>query len=67
MCDEARKVWKPLGIYEIIDEALSADKSGSIVLEESLHNNRKSSPVLSQIGMKEIVAAGHLVHLVSKA
>lgn len=55
-CDRAHKVWKSLGISDIINQATAADLSGSVVLEELLRHSPKASPVLGQIGLKEVIA-----------
>jgi hypothetical protein len=39
-CERARHVWKSFGIHAIIEEVLSTDKFGSIILEDILRNNR---------------------------
>ena len=57
-CDRARRVWKSLGINDIIDKALSDDQSWTNVLEEILRQSPKKSHVLDQIDLKEVVAAG---------
>lgn len=35
-CTHAHKAWKALGLYNIIDQTLAMDRSGSVVLEEIL-------------------------------
>jgi hypothetical protein len=35
-CRRAKQVWRRLGLEEIVDHALSLDRSGSIVFEELL-------------------------------
>lgn len=55
-CMRARKAWKALGLYNIIDQALAVDRSGSVVLEEILRWPTRKSPVLGQLGLQETVA-----------
>jgi hypothetical protein len=55
-CDRAKDVWKALGLDHVINQALSLDRSGSVVLEEILRDKRKKSPVLGQLGLQETVA-----------
>jgi hypothetical protein len=44
-CNRAKKIWKSLGLDEVIDKALLLDRSGSMVFEELLRSPRKKSHV----------------------
>jgi hypothetical protein len=61
-CNRAKKIWKSLGLDEVIDKALLLDRSGSMVFEELLRSPRKKSHVLGQLGLQETitVAAWHI-------
>ena len=55
-CTRARKVWSALGLLDIIDDALIADMSGSVVLEHIICNPNRKLPVLGMLGLQESVA-----------
>jgi ribonuclease HI len=55
-CERANAVWYALGLSEVIDSALSVDRSGSRVLEYLLCEPDKKSPVLGMLGLKESIA-----------
>ena len=55
-CARARKVWKSLGLIEVVDTALKSDQSGSVVMEEILRLPQRKSPVLGHLGLQETVA-----------
>jgi hypothetical protein len=54
-CKRAKEVWKFLGLEEVINNAVSLDRLGSVVLEEILRSPIKKSPILGQLGLQEIV------------
>jgi hypothetical protein len=55
-CRRAKKVWRALGLDAVINQAVSQDKSGSVVFEEILRSPNKKSPVIGQLGLQETIA-----------
>ena len=51
-------MWKALGIVDEIEKALLVDRSGLVVLEESLRWPVQKSPILGHLGLQEVVAIG---------
>jgi hypothetical protein len=49
------KVWKELALTEVTEDALLADKSGSVVLEVILCSKKKPSPLLAQLKIHEMI------------
>jgi hypothetical protein len=55
-CTAAQELWSSLGIHEIIEEAMSGDQSGSVVLEIIPRRGDNSMPGFNDIGLIEVVA-----------
>jgi hypothetical protein len=55
-CPAAQETWTSLGLHEIIEDAMTVDRSGSVVLEEIMCRNSSSMPGFNDIGLKEVVA-----------
>lgn len=49
-CVRAKEVWKALGLQETIAQALLSDRSGSVVLENILRDQRRNSTTLQHLG-----------------
>ena len=56
LCHTARELWASLGVHEIIEQAVHADRSGSAVLEYLLQSNNISMPDFDYIDLKETVS-----------
>ena len=41
-CDQARAIWRSLGMWEKIEQLLGTDRSGSIILEESIIRGKQA-------------------------
>jgi hypothetical protein len=52
----ARRVWKELGLFDIVHEVVQTDYSGSVVLEKLICSKMKRSPVLGHVGLQEMIA-----------
>jgi hypothetical protein len=57
-CERAKDIWCELGLYEIVENAMAVDRSGSVVLEEILRGNSKTPEHLVNIGLKEAIVVG---------
>ena len=58
VCTRAREVWKELGLKEVIDQALCANRSGFVDLVILFSSPSSKSPVLCQLGLQETIAIG---------
>jgi hypothetical protein len=56
-CVKAKEVWIELGSMSEIEQALCADRSGSVVLEHILRSPNKAVTHLQQVNSHEIIAA----------
>ena len=57
-CLTARELWRGLGILEILDEAATVDRSGSVILEHLLLAEDKPVPMKPNLDIKQILAVG---------
>ena len=57
-CFTARELWRGLGILEILDEAATVDRSGSVILEHLLLAEDKPVPMKPNLDIKKILAVG---------
>jgi hypothetical protein len=57
-CLRARKVWKELGLFDIVHEVVQTDYSGLVVLEKLICSKMKRCPVLGHMGLQEMIAVG---------
>lgn len=56
-CDRAKEVWKSLGIWSKIEEALHIDRSGSVLLGEIIRRGGRE-PNLNNVGLVELILTG---------
>lgn len=57
-CERARNVWTALGVWGQIEEILSADRSGSVIIEEAIRRGGRVE-ALDNVGFPELlVTAG---------
>jgi hypothetical protein len=59
-CLRAKEIWSELGLTDVIEHALLADRSGSVILEYILRSPNKNVPNLEQVTLHELIAVGGL-------